>query len=81
MSLCVDNQTPYFSAYDSLLEDHEGHVGRKSHNQNPQGSIIEAFSGFQSILVPAEQLNLIDASKPTQSIPLKQKTSKKPTPA
>jgi hypothetical protein len=49
MSKCVDDQTPYFSACDSLLEDHGCHVGRKSHNQNPTGSITEAFSGFPSI--------------------------------
>jgi hypothetical protein len=76
--ICVDDQTLHFSAYDSPLEDHTGRVGRKSHNQSPKGSKIEALSGFQSIQVQAYKRNLIDMSKPAQYIKIK--TTLKPFP-
>lgn len=66
LSLCVADQTPHFSVYGNLWEAHDDHGGRISHNQIPKGSTSEAVSGFQSILVKAWQMNLIDASKPAQ---------------
>lgn len=47
--LCVVDQIPCFSAYDSPWEGYNRHEDDIFLHQNPEGSINEAFSGSRSI--------------------------------